>query len=251
MASYESFARVYDLFMDNVPYDEWSRWYIERLHRFGIEDGLVLDLGCGTGQLTERLARAGYDMIGVDYSADMLEIAQEKKYESGLDILYLMQDMRSFELYGSVRAIICACDSLNYILEDEDLQEVFRLVHNYLDPGGVFLFDVNAPYKYETLLGDRTIAESREDGAFIWENSYDPEDRINEFDLTLFIREEDELFSRYQELHEQRAWTPQEVESFLKAAGFEVWPWEDAYTGQQPGAESERYCFMARKSGGA
>mgnify|MGYP003164972605 CR=1 FL=1 len=133
MEAYTSFARVYDIFMDNVPYKEWADYLGKILKEYGIDDGLVLDLGCGTGSMTEMLASSGYDMIGVDNAEEMLEIAMEKKVESGHDILYLLQDMREFELYGTVRAVISACDSVNYITDDEDLTEVFRLVNNYLD----------------------------------------------------------------------------------------------------------------------
>ena len=147
MSMYENFARVYDTFMDNVPYEEWSRYLIGLLRREKIEDGLVLELGCGTGSMTQLLSAAGYDMIGVDNSEDMLEIAMEKKTGSGLNILYLLQDMREFELYGTVRAVVSVCDSINYITEEEDLLQVFRLVNNYLDPGGIFIFDMNTVYR--------------------------------------------------------------------------------------------------------
>ena len=192
MDAYTSFARVYDTFMDNVPYKEWADYYESILKENGIDEGLVLDLGCGTGSLTEELAARGYDMIGVDYSEDMLEIAMEKREESGHGILYLLQDMREFELYGTVRAIISACDSVNYITEDEDLEEVFRLVNNYLDPEGLFLFDFNTEYKYREILGERTIAEDRKDCSFIWDNYYYEEEQMNEYELTLFIRDEEQ-----------------------------------------------------------
>ena len=125
--SYEGFAYVYDTFMDNVPYEEWAEYVTGILEEYGITDGLVLDLGCGTGSMTELLAEKGYDMIGVDLSADMLEIAMDKRSRKGLDILYLQQDMREFELYGTVRAIVCICDSINYLESEEDLLEVLRL----------------------------------------------------------------------------------------------------------------------------
>ena len=175
MEAYTNFAEVYDTFMDNVPYEQWAAYIKETLKEDGIADGLVLELGCGTGSMTERLAEAGYDMIGVDNSADMLEIALDKREKSGQDILYLLQDMREFELYGTVRAIISACDCVNYVTEDEDLLQVFRLVNNYLDPEGLFLFDFNTRYKYETVLGEQVIAEDREDCSFIWDNYYDQE----------------------------------------------------------------------------
>lgn len=181
MEAYTSFASVYDIFMDNIPYEEWAEYLSGLLAEYEVTDGIVLDLGCGTGTLTELMAARGFDMIGVDYSEEMLEIAMEKRAESGRDILYLLQDMREFELYGTVRAVISICDSLNYITEEEELEEVFRLVNNYLDPEGVFIFDFNTVYKYREILGDQTIAESREDCSFIWDNYYYEEEQINEY----------------------------------------------------------------------
>jgi len=188
--AYTSFAYVYDTFMDNVPYGEWARHIREKLCEHGVTDGIVLDLGCGTGTMTERLARYGYDMIGVDNSEEMLELAMEKKTESGYDILYLLQDMRGFELYGTVRAVVSVCDSVNYITEPDELEEVFRLVNNYLDPKGIFLFDFNTVHKYRDVIGDSTIAEDRGVCSFIWDNRYYEKEQINEYDLTLFIAED-------------------------------------------------------------
>lgn len=190
MEAYTSFAYVYDTFMDNVPYGEWARHIREKLCEHGVTDGIVLDLGCGTGTMTERLAGYGYDMIGVDNSEEMLELAMEKKTESGYDILYLLQDMRGFELYGTVRAVVSVCDSVNYITEPDELEEVFRLVNNYLDPKGFFLFDFNTVHKYRDVIGDSTIAEDRGVCSFIWDNRYYEKEQINEYDLTLFIAED-------------------------------------------------------------
>ena len=187
MEAYTSFAYVYDTFMDNVPYGEWARHIREKLCEHGVTDGIVLDLGCGTGTMTERLAGYGYDMIGVDNSEEMLELAMEKKTESGYDILYLLQDMRGFELYGTVRAVVSVCDSVNYITEPDELEEVFRLVNNYLDPKGIFLFDFNTVHKYRDVIGDCAIAEDRGVCSFIWDNRYYEKEQINEYDLTLFI----------------------------------------------------------------
>lgn len=251
MEAYTSFARVYDTFMDNVPYKEWADYLGKILKEYGIDDGLVLDLGCGTGNMTEMLASSGYDMIGVDNAEEMLEIAMEKKVESGHDILYLLQDMREFELYGTVRAVISACDSVNYITDDEDLTEVFRLVNNYLDPEGLFVFDFNTEYKYREILGEQTIAEDREECSFIWDNYYDEDERINEYELTLFVRDEEQpqLYRKYQEEHFQRAYTLERIRHMLTEAGLEYVTAYDDYTKESPHDRSERICVVAREHG--
>ena len=208
MQAYTGFAQVYDIFMDNVPYDNWTEYLTGLLQEYGVKDGLVLELGCGTGKVTRRLALKGYDMIGIDLSDEMLEIAREKEYsedswteaaepEGDLNgrnpILYLQQDMREFELFGTVSAVVSICDSMNYITSEEDLIKVFQLVNNYLDPGGLFIFDMNTEYKYKNLLGDATIAENREECSFIWENYYDEENRMNEYNMTIFVKAEEEM----------------------------------------------------------
>ena len=249
MDAYTSFARVYDTFMDNIPYEEWAVYLTGLLNEYGVNDGLVLDLGCGTGNMTELLAKEGYDMICVDNAEEMLEIAMEKREKSGHDILYLLQDMREFELYGTVRAVVSVCDSVNYIDEEEDLTEVFRLVNNYLDPGGVFIFDFNTLYKYREILGDRTIAENREDCSFIWDNYYYEEERINEYELSIFIREKENLFRRYEETHFQRGYTLDEMIRMIKDSGLEFVTAYDAFTREAPKEDSERIYVIAREKG--
>ncbi|HJD34975.1 MAG TPA: methyltransferase domain-containing protein [Candidatus Mediterraneibacter tabaqchaliae] len=253
MEAYTSFASVYDTFMDNVPYEEWGGYIHSLLCRYGMKDGLVLDLGCGTGTMTEILAGYGYDMIGVDNSGDMLELAMEKRFASGHDILYLLQDMREFELYGTVRAVVSVCDSVNYITEPEELAEVFRLVNNYLDPGGIFLFDFNTEYKYREVMGDCTIAEERGDCSFIWDNCYYEEEKINEYDLTLFIREGSDdngaLYRKYRETHFQRGYTLEEIRELLSSAGLVFQAAYDMDTGEAAWEKSERICVIARECG--
>ena len=251
MEAYTSFAEVYDQFMDNVPYQEWADFLQEILQKEGICDGLVLDLGCGTGSMTEELASRGYDMIGVDNSEEMLEIAMDKRQKSGYDILYLLQDMQEFELYGTVRAVISVCDSVNYVTEPDELETVFRLVNNYLDPDGVFLFDFNTEYKYREVLGDRTIAENREDSSFIWDNYYYEEEKMNEYELILFIQAADkpDLYHKYQETHFQRAYTLEEIKELLGKSGLVFVDAYDAYTKDPPGTDSERICVVAREQG--
>lgn len=248
MEAYTSFAQVYDLFMDNIPYEEWASYVKGLLAEQGVEQGLVLDLGCGTGSLTELLAEAGYDMIGVDCSEDMLEMALEKRERSGRDILYLLQDMREFELYGTVRAVVSICDSMNYLLEYEDLVQVMKLANNYLDPGGVFIFDLNTEYKYRELMGDSTFAEAREESSFIWENFYDQEERVNEYALTLFIKE-GELYRRFEETHYQKCYSLEEIRQAAQEAGMEFVAAYDAFTHDAPKDESERIYVVLKERG--
>ncbi len=249
MEQYTNFAKVYDLFMDNVPYDKWVEQIKDILYKENIKDGLICDLGCGTGAITERLANLGYDMIGIDNSYDMLDVAMEKKYASGHDILYLCQDMREFELYGTVRAIISRCDSLNYIRELSELKEVFAWVNNYLDPNGLFIFDMNTEYKYQNILGDNTFAEVREQASFIWENTYDIDKRINEYDLNLFIKLEDDNYKRFEERHVQKAYTFDEILSAIDSSNMVLEKYLDADTYGDVSEKTERILFVAREKG--
>ena len=252
MDVYTGFAGVYDTFMDNIPYEEWSQYVDGLLKEHNMQDGLVVDMGCGTGKITELLALKGYDMIGIDNSEEMLSIAREKLMEYEEEdprkgILYLLQDMREMELYGTVRAAVSICDSMNYILEDEELLTVFRLVNNYLDEKGIFIFDLNTEYKYREILGDRNICENREDASFIWENYYYQEQAINEYDLTIYVQEEEEHFIRMEETHYQRAYSLDRIKELLLQAGMEFVAAYDAFTKEPPKADSERIYVIARE----
>ena len=173
--------------------------------------------------------------------------AREKSADN--DILYLCQDMREFELYGTVRAVVSTCDTMNYLLTPEDFIQTVRLVNNYLDPDGLFLFDLNTLYKFRELMGNTTIAESGEAASFIWDNYFDEETGRNEYDLTLFIKREDGLFERSIEVHEEQGYTLEEVKGFLAAGGMEFVRVFDADTGGEPTETSEKVIFLAREKG--
>jgi len=255
--TYINFANAYDEFMDNVPYHQWGNFIREILLKHNIKEGLVADLGCGTGTLTEILASFGYDMIGIDYSAQMLAVAKNKEESSPYDILYLLQDMREFELYGSVKAVVSVCDSINYILETSELEKVFERVNYYLDPNGLLIFDFNTEYKYREVIGNQTIGENREDKSFIWENYYYEEERINEIELSLFVKEEDgynstgsrgELYRKHVEMHQQRAYSLEEIQELLEKVGLEFVKAYDDYTADEVHDKSERVVVVGRKS---
>lgn len=267
MEAYTDFAGVYDIFMDDTPYRDWAEKIAELIEAYGLsrpgrnrnkiskedrrsqEKNLVLDLGCGTGTLTELLAQKGYDMIGIDNSEEMLNLAMNKKRESGSDILYLCQDMRDIDLYSTVGTVISVCDCVNYLLEEEEIEDTFRLVNNYLYPGGLFIFDFNTVYKYQTVIGNTTIAENREECSFIWENYYYEEEHINEYEVTVFVKEEKEreLYRRFTETHYQRGYTFEEMKGFVERAGMKMITAFDADTGKEPKETSERIYFLARE----
>ncbi|MBQ8139592.1 MAG: class I SAM-dependent methyltransferase [Lachnospiraceae bacterium] len=277
--SYNEFAYVYDELMDAVPYEEWCERIAHAIDSYGItkrvrdpesedsfeeeceeltepteeellesERNLVVDLGCGTGTVTEMLYSLGFDMIGIDNSEEMLEIAMEKKCESGSEILYLNQDMLELELFSTVGTVISVCDSLNYLVGDGDLETVFSLVSNYLYPGGLFIFDLNTDYKYREIIGNRTIAESREDCSFIWDNLYDSEKKINEYDLTLFIEGEDGRFDRFLETHYQKGYDPAEVKKILEDNKFEIVKMTDSETGGDVSDVTQRIFVVAKST---
>lgn len=262
MEAYQDFAYVYDELMDATPYQEWCERLTDLIEKYGVskpkrdadnpldsERNLVLDLGCGTGTLTELMYEKGYDMIGVDNSESMLNIAMEKRAESGAQILYLLQDMRELELYSTVGTVVSVCDSVNYILEEEELQQVFSLVNNYLYPGGIFIFDFNTEYKYREIIGDTTIAENREDCSFIWENYYDPEEAINEYNVTIFVQEEEDIFRKFTETHYQRGYTVDQMRGLVERSGMDIVEILDADTGEVVTDVSERVYIVARERG--
>ena len=246
MGSYENFARVYDELMDNVPYEEWAQFILNLLQDRKITEGLVLELGCGTGKLMTLLGKAGFDMIGVDNSVEMLQIAREKTSQ---DFLYLLQDMREFELYGTVKAVISVCDSVNYITKKEELRKVFQLVNNYLDPEGVFIFDFNTEYKYRELIGETVIAEDREDVSFIWFNEYDEDSHLNDIDLKVFVQEEGDIYRKFQEEHIQRGYTLDEIKQLLEESGLIFLEAYEEYTMQAPQPDSGRIVVVAQEHG--
>ena len=246
MDAYTGFAQVYDMFMDDVPYEMWKDYVVHVLRQAGIFDGLVCELGCGTGKMTRLLAESGYDMIGIDASDEMLCIAREF---GGQDILYLNQDIRSFELYGTVRAVVSICDTMNYLLQKKDLLQVFRLVNNYLDPGGIFLFDLNTEYKFQELMGEQVFFDDRQEGSLIWENYYDDKEKINEYGLTLFIRQEQGLYRKYEETHYERAYALQEIVKLLQQAGMQFVSAYDADSHGHVRPDSGRIYVLAKEYG--
>ena len=250
MSAYTGSAEMYDLFMDNIEYGKWSKYIVSLLKEYGVDDGIVLDMGCGTGNITELLFDAGYDMIGIDNSYEMLSVAMEKRTNGNREgILYLCQDMREFELYGTLKAVVSVCDSVNYILDYDELVTVVRLVNNYLDPKGVFIFDLKTEHFYQSL-GEKTMVDNREEGSYIWENNYVKEEKINEYLLTIYAkRETDDAYDRIEEYHQQRAYTIDEVKKAIIEGGMEFVCAYNAFSHNQADEDNDRIYFIAKEKG--
>lgn len=260
-SGYGALAWVYDRLNREIDYGAWADFVEENFRRESkIPPTLLLDLACGTGKMTVELAKRGYDMIGIDGSAEMLNEAYSNSEEQ--EILYLCQDMRTFELYGTVSGVTCCLDSLNYLTTPEDLKKAIRNVRLYVEPGGLFLFDVNTPYKFEHIYGDEAYileeelpAEEPLDGEEPlnpvpiycgWQNSYDKETRLCDFWLSIFLEWEKGSYRRYDEHQIERCYDYDEIVTLLTENGFELVGCYGGYDFSAPQADTPRWYFVAR-----
>ena len=220
---YDMIAPFYDVVNKDIDYKKWAD-FIEECFRRNMSEKpeLVLDLASGTGQMTIELASRGYDMTGVDISTEMLQISREKAEKAGQkNILWLCQDIREFELYGTVDAAVCCLDSVNHITRKADLLKFFSLVHNYLIPDGLFVFDVNARGKFERVYGNNSYVMELSDYVCIWQNFYNEKTKICDFLITLF-KDIGGVYERYEETGRERMYTIRALRSALVSTGFEV-----------------------------
>jgi SAM-dependent methyltransferase len=248
MTIYRDFAYYYDRLMDDVDYSQWADYVIGLFARHNCDPRLIADLGCGTGSFCLEMDKRGYEMIGIDASAEMLSCAKQKAVSAGADILFLNQDMTTFELYGTVDAITCLMDSVNYITYKNDLGRLFRLVRNYLNPDGLFVFDINTSYKFENILAGNTFCTTDEDVSYIWQNTYDRKSRLCRFDLTFFVKE-GLYYRRFDEVHHERSYEIDELEQMLKKAGISVMGVYRAFSLKKPGPKCDRVFFVCKKEG--
>jgi ubiquinone/menaquinone biosynthesis C-methylase UbiE len=243
---YKGFSSIYDIFID-ADYDVWVDYILNIWKRFGKNPELVLELACGTGNITTRLAKKDFDMIGIDISEDMLSIARQKPGRYKKDILYLAQDMREFELYGTVDACLCLMDGINYILERDGVLETFKLVYNYLNPGGIFIFDINTKHKFENILSDNDFCKTTDDAAYTWENYYDEGECVNEYYINCFVKDKGGKYNRFEEFHYQKGYEAEEIKALLIKAGFEVFAVYDNLSFDDYKTDSEKIFFVAIK----
>ncbi|MBQ7542093.1 MAG: class I SAM-dependent methyltransferase [Clostridia bacterium] len=248
MSAYDRFAAFYDDLTQDVQYVRRASTLCDLLSSFGVRDGLVLDLACGTGSMTVEMAKRGYEMIGVDASAEMLCAAQQKAAEAGQSILFLCQTMQTLDLFGTVRGVICTLDSLNHLTKEADLRQTVRRVALFLEAGGVFLFDVNTPYKHREILANNTFVSETDDVYCVWQNELLDADTVR---ITLdFFEREDDVYLRSTEQFCERAYDPQLLRSVLEEYGFSVQGIYDENDLCAPRGDTQRLIFAVTKSEG-
>ena len=250
MASYGDFAYYYDMLTENVDYDKRCEYICDLLAENGISEGILLDLACGTGTMSLLLAEKGYDVVGVDGSEEMLTQAQEKKMETGADVIFLCQRMEELDLFGTINAAVSTLDSINHVTDKETVKEIFRRVSLFMEDKGVFLFDVNTPYKHREILGDNTFIYDLDEVYCVWQNSTDNE-LLTTISLDLFEKDEEdeETYYRYSEEFSERAYELDDIRKWLEECKFEVTAVYEEMTKDSVKADTQRAVFVARKIG--
>lgn len=250
MNSYGEFAAFYDELTGNVDYPAISDFLHKILQKHGINQGIVLDLACGTGKICESFAALGYEMIGVDGSEDMLSEALEKKITSGADIIYLCQKMQELDLYGTIDAAFCTLDGLNHLNSLEELKRTLARVSLFLNPGGIFIFDCNTPYKHQNILGSNTFVYDCDEVYCVWQNTLMEQNKV-QIHLDIFSRDQqdDETYFRSEEEFYETAYGDSLLSELLEKVGFTVLERYDNYTPSPPSEETQRIVYVVKKKG--
>lgn len=246
--SYGIFSSVYDILTENVPYEKIANKICSLLHESRVDGGLLLDLGCGTGTLSFLLENKGFDVIGVDASEDMLMVANEKKYEEDSNTMFLCQNAEDLDLFGTIDCAVSVLDTVNHIDTLEKVKESFEKVSLFMNMGGIFIFDINTPYKHENILSNNTFIYDMDEVYCAWQNSYNKESSTTTIDLDFFIKnEDDDLYERYSESFCEYAYEPQEILTILENCGFEVINTYDDYSDNPVNTETQRITVVAKK----
>ena len=247
---YDLIAPIYDSVNGEIDYSAWADFIEENIKRYnmGAKPELVLDLGCGTGRMLMELADRGYDMTGVDYSTEMLDSARRCAAEKGISdrVLLLCQDMCEFELYGTVDLTVSCLDTVNHLTSPKDLRRCFSLVHNYLIPDGLFLFDINGKYKFENIYGNESYVWEGEGSFSVWQNFYNPKSGLCDFLIDMFREGEDGRYERQSELQQERMYTLRSIKSALSDTGFEFIGAYSDFDFTPATDENERIYIIAR-----
>ena len=249
MASYSAFAEVYDALMDDVDYAAWAEYYLKLIARSGVAPKRLCDCACGTGALSVRFAARGIRVTGIDLSEEMLRIAQRRAMAAGVQVMFARQDMRALELPRPVDALVCGCDGVNYLLDDDSLNAFFARARASIRPGGALAFDISSAWKLEHVLGNGFFGEERDDIAYLWANRFDDAARTVTMDLTFFVREPDGRYRRFSEVHTQKAHEAAHIAELLKENGFKNIEIFGDWTFDAPHESEQRIHFLAIREG--
>lgn len=247
MSGYGNFAHYYDILTGNISYKDRAAYFDMLIKKHGGKKDLLLDLACGTGSLSEEMCRLGYDVIAVDGSEEMLNEALDKKFDSGLNIQYLCQDMTKLDMFGTIDVTICALDSLNHLPDLDAIKQTINRVSLFCEPGGLFIFDVNTPYKHKNVLGNNTFIYDMEDVYCVWQNTYTEEDNRVEMWLDFFEKQENGSYERYDESFSEIAFDDAVIEKIVAGSGMEIVGKYDYDTTEPPKADSEKIVYVAHK----
>lgn len=246
MSNYVEFATLYDELMNDFDYENWSNYIEEIFNRNEVKPHKLLEMACGTGSLSYYLAKKRYDLVCFDLSSDMLSKAYEKlgKFKN---VKLLKQDMINFNINQKFDSVISICDSINYIVDKNDLVKSFKNVYNHLNENGIFIFDINSFYKLKEIIGNNTFIEDREDVFYTWQNYYNEDTNICEFFLTFFKSDKNDLYYRFDEEHTERAYKVDEIIECLNKAGFGNVNYYNGFTFDDVTETSERINFVVTK----
>lgn len=249
MSGYGIFSQYYDSLMQNVDYKKRAEYFRTLLMRYGVKDGAeIVDLGCGTGKLTLELAEMGYDMTGVDISPDMLCEARNNAAEKNLDILLLCQSMAELDLYGTVDAAISTFDCLNHLESCDSVKKTFQKVGLFMNPGGIFIFDINTVYKHQNILANNTFVYDTDDVFCVWQNYLNSDNSVD-ISLDFFERDANDMYTRTCESFKERAYELCDIEKWLNDAELEIIDITDDISGKKPSKETERLLITAKYCG--
>lgn len=248
MEQYSDFAFIYDELMNDVDYNGWIKYIEEIIEKENVKVQNILELACGTGNLTIPLTKKNYDIAGIDISDQMLNVAREKAEKEGVELVLLQQDIAELDFdVTNLDCILCACDGFNYITYDDDLENVFAKSHELLKDGGVFIFDISSHYKLSTILGNNMHGENRDDISYLWQNYFDDEQNLIEMELAFFVKDANGKFDKFEEVHQQRAYTEDEIIESLQISGFTDIKVYGDFTFEKPKKDSERIFFVCKK----
>ncbi|MEG1870361.1 MAG: class I SAM-dependent methyltransferase [Peptostreptococcaceae bacterium] len=234
--------------MNEVDYDGWVKYIEDIIKSENAQVKNILELACGTGNLTIPLTKKEYDIAGIDISGEMLSVAKEKAEKEGVELILLQQDIAELDFdITNLDCVLCACDGFNYITYDDDLENVFSKTYELLKENGVFIFDISSFYKLSTVLGNNMYGENREDVAYMWQNYFDDEENMVEMELAFFIKDDNDKFERFEEVHQQRAYTEEEIVDMLQEAGFSGVKVYGDFTFESPKKDCQRIFFVCKK----